>query len=568
MIGTIRKHQQWMWIFIIAITIVTFVIWFSPDARWQSGASARTGDYAINGKPVLIEGRPISVDEFNKAVKETQLFYFLRSGGREWPGTDQNSWKNLERDAIYRLLLIKKLKDFDVHVSDTAVARAAVDRLGNFPLARFEEEYLRQHNLNAQDFERFLRHDLGIQQLINTAAVSAKLVDPSEAESLYRQENEQTLVDLCVFWSSNHLAQVAVTPDEVGKYYTNHMAEYRIPERTLVHYVAFAASNFLAEADKELLEITNLNARIDEYYLKRGTNLFKGTNDTILGEAEAKAKIKEDLRSERALLGARRKAAELGDELYNQPDPNKADNLEKLAAAKGLTLLTSPPFDRMTSLTNEGFPPEFQERAFKLTKEQPISVSPIVGENAVYLIALKGKEPSKLQALDEIRDRVSEDFRKFRALELARTAGTNFHATLTNGLAQKKSFDDLVTQAKVERMTLAPFSRGTTTLTNLDERLNFRMIQQIASNLKPGEASPYLATPFGKPAGGFILHLRDRRPAEESKMKTELAEFTNRIRSYRQSEAFNQWFRKQVELAKLVIPQAEEAISPPRPAAQ
>jgi hypothetical protein len=51
-------------------------------------------------------------------------------------------------------------------------------------------------------------------------------------------------------------------------------------------------------------------------------------------------------------------------------------------------------------------------------------------------------------------------------------------------------------------------------------------------------------------------------------MKTELAEFTNRIRSYRQSEAFNQWFRKQVELAKLVIPQAEEAISPPRPAAQ
>ena len=362
MFGTLRKHRTWLWLIIATATILSFVVWFSPDARWgfRGGGGGASIYYSpVDNKPVNLYGTPITFNEFVKAYHETRISYFIRSGGRQWPGTDEPTQRNLERDTLYRLLLIRKIKDLDVHVSDKAVGRVARERIGDIPYSTFIKEILEvQNGARAEDFERFAMHEAGIQQLVGAAAVASKLVNPREAEKLYRRDHEEVATDLAVFWATNFMDQVPVPPEAFNQYYTNRMAFYRVPMRVQLSYVEFPATNFLAEADQQLAQqFTNLNAVIDEYFIKQGgTNAFKHTNGLPKTEAEAKAEIKEKLRESRGLVEARKKASEFGNDLSNQPQLNRADTLDKLAAAKGYPVKVSPPFDRNRGLEDTGLP--------------------------------------------------------------------------------------------------------------------------------------------------------------------------------------------------------------------
>jgi hypothetical protein len=437
-----------------------------------------------------------------------------------------------------------RVQELDVHVSDKAVWRLIHDRLGNYPFANFEKEILAPQGLKAADFERFMRNEAALQQLIGVASLNARLVNPREAEFVYRKEHEESAAELAVFWASNYVDQVTITNGAVGRYYTNQMGRYRVPERTVVNFVAFPASNYVAEADKELAAITNLQARIDEAYARLGTNYFKDSNGVVMAEAAAKQKIRDDEHLRISLLEAHKRAAEFATELHEQPQRDRADNLERLAAAKGYLTQTSPPFDRVSGLEEGDFPPKFRQVALLLITNEPVSFDPIRGEKTVYLIALKEKIPSELPPLEKIVDKVTADYKQAQAQDLARKAGLAFHTTLTNGLAQQRTFTEICVENKVETVALPPFSASTRTLAGLDERINLRLLQNMTAKLQPGQASSFLPLP---PEGGFILFLRQRLPFDEAQVKKEMPDFLGTLRNYRQSDAFNQWFRKQVE---------------------
>ena len=566
MFGSFRRHQKLIWFVIIVALIPGLVFVFSSISslgdffsprRW--GNIGSKNHYFMEGtdQPVTIGGEPVTKQEFFDARQETRLAYFMRTGGREWPAQDSATKKRLDLDAVYRVFLIHRMKDLDIHISDAAVARMARERLGEYPLASFEKEHLSPNGLTVEDFVRFMRTEGGIQQLVGAAAVSAKLVSPREAEILYRKGHDEIAVEVAGFWATNYLDKVTVTNEAVARFYTNRMAAYRIPERTVVSYVEFVATNFFADADKRLSEATNLSAFLDETYLRLGaTNqYFKDTNGVPLPEKEAKEKIKQDQRHLLALREAHRNANQFGTELMDQPEPNRVENLDKLAAAKGLTVKTTPPFNTVTGLDEEEFGEEFRERALKLTQSVPIAFNPIVSSNTVFVIALKSKVPSELPPLEKILDKVTADYKQAQAQEMARKDGTNFLAKLTNGLAQGKSFAELAAQERVKPLSVPPFSASTSTLTNLDPHINLRSLQQVAFDLKPGTASPF--TP--SPDGGFVAYVRAKLPLDEAKVAAELPQFITRMRLERQNEAFNQWFRKQAEQAKLFVPQPKDA---------
>ena len=193
-------------------------------------------------------------------------------------------------------------------------------------------------------------------------------------------------------------------------------------------------------------------------------------------------------------------------------------------------------------------------------KPNPIQ-DPIIGENAIYVIALHSRVPSEMPSFDKIQEKVTSDYRQQQALELARKAATNFNATVTNALQQKRSFADVAKEQNVTLITPPPFSPSTSSLTNLDSRLNLRTLQQFAFEMKPGEVSRILPSA----EGAMLVHLRERKPADEAKMQAELPEFIRRIRVYRQNEAFNQWLRKQIEQARVMPPQKDTSPTPGQP---
>ncbi len=117
------------------------------------------------------------------------------------------------------------------------------------PMSQFLERVLQPEGLDAADFQRFVRDDLTIQQLIQALGLSGALVPPQEAGQLYDREHQEVSAQAVFFSATNYLAQVTVTPAAVAQFYTNNMAVYREPDRVQVNYVAYDLTNYFAAAE-------------------------------------------------------------------------------------------------------------------------------------------------------------------------------------------------------------------------------------------------------------------------------------------------------------------------------
>src|SRR5260370_29233163 len=165
--------------------VVSFVAYFSPNTKFKiSIFGNKPLVVEMNGHPVTIGGVPIQLEEeYINIRREMLLSHFMRNGA--WPGNEVSDQEDFKKDVVFRLLLLGKLKELEVHVSEKAVAALAHDRIGNYPPASFEKDLLQPHGLMLEDFERFCRPETAIQQWMSTAAVSGKLLNPHEADILY-----------------------------------------------------------------------------------------------------------------------------------------------------------------------------------------------------------------------------------------------------------------------------------------------------------------------------------------------------------------------------------------------
>jgi len=521
-----------MWGVIITVVIITFVFWGAQSGRDGGGGDAYYG--TINGERVTREA-------LGNAQREAILRFFFNYG--EWP--DRNAKRmgfDIERATYERLLLIQKIEQMGIHVGDDTVTRVAADAVRSFfrdkpgTMDTFVKQVLRQAGLEAGDFERFIRHDLGQQQLLAVVGLVGRLVPPQEGRQLYEREHEELAVEAVFFSGSNHLAGITPTPQAVEEFYTNQMARYRLPERVQVSFVKFDGTNFLAEATNELAGITNVAERIEAVYQMRRTNEYRE-----LKPEEAKSKIHEEFIKGLSVEAARRKANAFATVLM-ETEPVRPENLEKLAGDKGLTVQVSEPFDREEGPKDLKVGADFVREAFARTAEEPFA-GPFTGDDGAYVIALKRKVPSEIPPLDQIRERVTADYRYHQAVTEARKAGAAAHGAVTNGLAQGKTFAAACAEAKVTPVFVPPFSLSTRELKVVEAHVSLVQFKPVAFNLTPGQVSGFVPTGDG----GFIIFVREKLPLELTRLTAELPEFLNLVRQTRQNEAVQAWFQREAE---------------------
>src|ERR1019366_6631546 len=368
----------------------------------RSGGGRGSGNVTLYGKEVTAEA-------YVHARNEFFIYYWLHYG--EFPDKSPNFNRNdLERETYVRLMLTEKAKTMGVHVSEEAMAEGAGELLRSIgrggqavPMSQFLERVLQPEGLDATDFQRFVRDDLTIQQLVKTLGLPGALVPPQEAGQLYDREHQEVSALAVFFSASNYLAQVAVTPAAVAQFYTNNMAVYREPDRVSVNYLAYDLTNYFAAAEQKIGK-TNINNQAESYYAQNG---LKSVPDAKTPE-EAKAKIRELILRQGAQAAAAATAKEFVTELFAM-EPVVPENLVTLAKKKGLNLRTTAPF--AATYGPEEFPAsaEFTKTAFKLNAESPFS-KPLVGAEAVYVIGLAKQLPGMIEPLDLIHARVVQDF--------------------------------------------------------------------------------------------------------------------------------------------------------------
>lgn len=541
MIGTIRKHTQWLWWVIIAAIIITFVWWGSQTSS-SDGSRSRANFGMINGQK-------ISANMYLDAQREVYLLYFFSTGsfpdrGRTMQGFD------VERETFIRLLMIQKLTEMGVHVSDEALAKVASERLrsmnrGNpVPADVFTKQVLAQQGLTLADFERYLRHEIGVQQLVSVMGVGGELVTPQEVRALYEREHQEILAQAVFFSATNYLAKVSITPEAIQQFYTNRMASYRLPERVQVNYVLFPLTNFLTEAKHELDQITNLTEMIEARYAELGTNFISEAKSP----AEAKEKIRELALNERALAAAAKKATEFNTEL-GQDTNATATTLISLAKAKGMTPQVTPPFDREQPPEGLEVRADFIKAAFGLNAEYPF-YRPIAGNDGVYVISLLTNLPSEIPSLDSIRERVTQDYRFIEAAMQARRAAMDFIGIATNGFAAGKNFADICKEAGTPSVALPAFSLSTRSLPLVENHVALSQFKQAAFSTTPGKMSSLMPCNDG----AFAVFVQSKLPFDETKVTAELPAFTRSVRQTRRNEAFNQWFQREAEKGFRTVP--------------
>src|SRR5580692_3848664 len=113
MIGTIRKHSSWLWWFIAALTIISFIYWGAAPAT-RGGGGGRNGSY---GK---IYGKEVTAEAFTAAQREFYIYYWLHNG--EFPDKSPNfNRTDADRETYIRLMLAEKAKSLGIHVSEDAL---------------------------------------------------------------------------------------------------------------------------------------------------------------------------------------------------------------------------------------------------------------------------------------------------------------------------------------------------------------------------------------------------------------------------------------------------------------
>ena len=550
MFHSIRRHQKWLWAVITTLTIVSFVVFFSPKRAKYDKSSLFRSEAAVGS----MKGRPISRDEYIDAYREVELRYLFSTGN--WPRNDEMTRQLgiMERETKNRLLLVEKMKEFNIQVSESSVAQwiaeAFKDR-ENYD--GFIKRRLPEQNLAEADLERYVRHEVGIQHLVALTGLNGKMVTPQEAEIVFRRENEQVDTQIVFLQSTNYLTKVVDNPADLMAFYTNRQANYRIPDRVQVVYVKFEATNYLAEADQKLTGITNLNQRIEDEYTQRGAASFKDANNQPLSPEAAKLKIREDSRQGLALTEARKKAIEFANELLDLP--SATNNLANLAAAKGVISKVTDPFQEDGQPPDLKVPDNFVRAAFQLSPAQPFYEQPLAAEDGIYLIGFHSRIPSEVRPFETVREKITEDYRKNKATELLNAAGRELHTTLTNGLAQGKTFEAICTEANAPAIDLPAFSQKTTIVPQIQNRGDLSAIKTAAFGLTPSQFSAFTPTRDG----GFIVYLQAKVPVAETTVKAELPQFIGTLRRDRQFEAYGAWVRKELETARITLPGDKQA---------
>jgi hypothetical protein len=525
MFGTIRKHSTWLWLIIITLTIISFVFWGANTARLQSGPTSF-------GR---LSGEPISRADFFNARNEVILRNFLERGQRP----DRNS--DVEQETYVWLFHVQKLNDLGIHVPKETIAKVAnnyvrhVNQGNLMPLADFSKKYLEPNGLTADDFDRYLQHILGQEQLKLMVGVSGNLTPMEEIRAIYAREYEEYSTQAAFFSASNYLEQVTVTPEAVMQYYTNHMAEYRIPDRVTVSYIKFPISNYLAEVTKLVAGVTNLDQILEANFQRQGgTNAFKDKTPE-----QAKEEIREKMFKNDMRRLAANKANEVASHVFDMK-PVRPDNLATFAKTNGLTVEVTPPFDRKEPPKDLKVDDVFVRTAFALTSDEPFA-GPILGEDAVYVIASNQRLPSENPPFESVREKATWDYKFSEAAGLARKAGGAFNQAVTNGLAAGKGFVEICSEAKVKPVLPPPFSLVSTSLPPVEAFLNLEQYKRLVLMTGVGKASPFI--PLRE--GGVLVYVAAKLPLDETRMRADMPKFAQAVRQARQREAYNMWLNQE-----------------------
>lgn len=547
MIGTIRRHSQWLWWIIVAAVIVSFV--------WFYGSSNRSLDALFSGRGsgrgIAIFGEEVRPEQVQATARLVQFNNYLQDRSSQSRRT--RSEEQLQNEVYQQVLIQRQLDASGILPGTEAVGVALRDQFKNPNAAAPSAEQVKQayeqflksietSGYTEADFAALLRYRLSVDHLRELVSVPAGLVTPREAAAEFKRENETVLASAVTLNVTNYLPAVTATDVALGQYYSNNLARYRTSEKVGVNYVRFESSNHLAEAEGLIAKNPNLTTLLEQEYRKQtnqNATAFVDVEGRPLSKEAALAKIRDDAQKADALQLAYKEAAVF----YNGLGQKKitAANFNSYAASNHVTVYTVPAVGDLAVQPAFSGIRNAMETLGGLSQGRPFT-QPLSTGDAILLVAFRERISSEIQPFATVRARVENDFKQQEALQAARTAARAFLGQLTDGLAAGKTFSDLAQQQGFQVIDLPPFSSAMNQVEGLPAGLSIYELKNTLGTAKPGEVR--LLDQGGSPS---VVYLKERKAVAEETLKAGLNSYTQELRQRREYSVFNEWFRQKYE---------------------
>ena len=423
----IYKHKRWLQIALLVLIVPPFAL-FGIDFYFRNtdsgGALARIGDTRI------------SEVEYSQALRQAQEK--MREMMRDKPDASLLNSPQLREsvlnELIERKLTLSHVAKAGMTVSDAELQRmiAAVeafhDQSGKFSRERYRQ-LLQGQGLTPTMFENQVRTNIMLEQVRSIYSGSAFIPD-SVADRLLKIREQEREVSQVVFNPADYRKQVNISDAEAEKYYTEHKADFLVPERVKVEFVVLSLEAYqrnVQVSDEEIRKFYLENqTRYQTPEERRASHILIAVAANASAEEKAKAKAQaEDLFKQ--VKANPKKFGELAAKFSK--DPGSAEKGGDLGFF-GRGLMVKP----------------FDEAAFSM-KVGDIA-GPVESQYGYHIIRLDAIKAKQSTPLETVKAQITAEIRKPKAAKAYAEAADSF-----NNLVYEQ-FDSLQPAVDALKLTL------------------------------------------------------------------------------------------------------------------
>ena len=581
---TFIKAMMW----IVAFAFVGLIVF-----EWGADFSGRSGDGPVGDAVGSINGRKISYQEFEEALRNAyQQAKTEQNPEPELAPLIRHTWDRL----VAQTLFAQQIEKLDISVSDQEVN--FINRVQPVEWVKGQEVFQTEGSFDPAKYSQFLddpgtysdpqrkQFVLGAEFAARQALLSQKLqemiagsvrVTTSEVRQAYVDENEKVKVEYAGIESrSIEDSLVSVSDDEIQSYYVEHKDEYNQAAAVKAAFVTFSKTPSEQDKADTESEIRTLLEEVrggedfarlarnnsddpgsarkggDLGFFKRG-QMVKAFEDTAFSLEPGQ--ISEPFQTRfgwHILKVESRKGA--SDSLQVRArhillkidaGRNTLDGL-RLQAEEFRDRAIEDGFDVVAQqmdlkpqesgfITAGGFFPLLQNRTaglvnnFLNSSEGTLS-NTIETDQGIYIFSLVAKRDEGPQPLEEVHTRILTKLKTDKKVELAASRMEPVLSDVEGGQTMKNASESRGLEYKVSK----PINR-TGFLPGVGGRNAF---VSTAFQLEPDQLSKVVKTD----RGAYILRVIEREAVDETGFQTAADALTQKLLGQKRNETFSAWF--------------------------
>jgi peptidyl-prolyl cis-trans isomerase D len=490
MMKFLRSQSQTVLIVILGLLGLGFIFYGNSGSFLTSGANTPT-DFG------RIDGHDLAVSDLLNAVRNTRTFLLITGHEQDY------TQAQIAMEAWRELLLLHEADKLHIDVSDQELisfiqSRPEFQKDGVYSPELYQKlmTALQEARHISPDTYAGLIHDQLRIQAVSRALFSSIHAPVGDLAGQYEKYYGPAQVSYVTLDPATYAATAQVTPGDIAAAYKSdaNNPAYRTAEQRKVDYVLFP----LTPAQMKLPD-------------KEKNAAIQALGDKALDFA-----------------------------LAFQPDPSATNatpppvDFQAEAKKRGLAVATTDFFSADTPPAGLPPSPAFNNAAFALSKEEPIS-KVVQLDNGLAVLHLDDIQPSQLRPLAEVSPIIQKDLQQKRGEQTEQMMASISAQILREAVAKGQDFK---TAAMAQHLTvqiipdLVPLK-----VPESDTRL--RTIGYVTAQLAVGEVSKPIPGPDGKTV--LIVHLDSRGKADPAGF----AAFEQRYRQSQDQEvrasAFDDW---------------------------